>query len=69
MWYLTPDIITLCLFDDLVDNVEMKLIETSLLQAQRPLAFAPGKPGQPDFHPVAVKHTNIKPHYDTFAVD
>ncbi len=38
----------------------------SLLQAQLPLAFAPGKPGQPDFNPVTGKLTNIKPNLATF---
>ncbi len=69
LWYLTPELIALSLFDDGVTVVEKKAMAETLLQFPKPDVFAPGKPGQPQFNPVAIHLTNEKPPLASFITE
>ena len=49
LWYLTPELIILCLFDDKVPIRPKSGVSRSLHSLPRLPAYTPGKPGHPDF--------------------
>ena len=53
LWYLTPELVVLCLFDNHLPEEEKQIMAAALHQVNRPALFATGKPGQSNFNPVA----------------
>ena len=68
LWYLTPELITLSFYED-VPDAEKRLIVLTLLQIPRPPVVAPGKPGQPQFNPAALKLTAHTPPLANFILE
>ena len=66
LWYLTPELVVLALFDADLPDDEKKLMAQTLSHIPKPAAFIPGKPGQPAVNPVAASLTEIKPNLATF---
>jgi hypothetical protein len=66
LWYLCPELVVLALFDDFTTYDEKQMIAVTLFHTPRPNAFATGKPGQPNFDPVAVHLTDDKPSLAAF---
>lgn len=69
LWYLTPELVVFGLFDDGLPNQEKQLMAVELRRKPRPLLFAPGKPGQPNFDPVAAHLTQVRPPLASFVTD
>ena len=57
LWYLCPELVVLALFHDFTTYDEKQMIATTLFHTPRPIAFVTGKPGQPNFDPVAIHLT------------
>lgn len=66
LWYLTPELIILSLFDDEIPDVQKGAMAQTLRQLPKPQVFVPGKPGQPAFNPVAAKLTDLPPPFADF---
>ncbi len=66
LWYLTPELVILSLFDDNIPDIEKIVMAQTLRQIPKPHVFAPGKPGQPAFNPVAAKLTDLPPPFADF---
>lgn len=69
LWYLCPEVVVLALFDDDTTTEEKRLMAAQLLNSPRPQVFARGKPGQPNFDPVATKLTPDRPHLAVFITE
>lgn len=63
LWYLTPELVILSLFDEELPDTEKMMMELTLRQTHRPIYFAPGKP---NFEPVAAILGDEKPHLSAF---
>ena len=61
LWSLAPELVVLPMFDNDVSDDEKELMAVTLLSYDQPQVFAPGKPAQPDFGPVADKLGNDRP--------
>lgn len=66
LWYLSPELVIFSLFDDKVSAYEKKLMANAIVRIPRPQVFAPGKPSQPDFDPIAVNLTQHRPPLASF---
>ena len=53
LWYLVPELVVLAMFDTSVSDNEKLLMSITLLSFDCSQIFAPGKPGQSGFQPVA----------------
>ena len=69
LWYLCPELVVLSLFDDEVPMNEKQAIAVALLNHPRPEEFNMGKPGQPDFSPVANHLGDEKPPLAVFVTE
>ena len=69
LWYLTPELVVLCLFDDHLPEEEKQMMAAALRQVNRPARFATGKPGQPNFNPVAAHLGPQRPHLSSFVTE
>ena len=63
LWYLTPQLVVLALFDDDLQDDEKQQMAHTLTQIQRPDVINPGKP---DFEPVAAKLGPEMPELSSF---
>lgn len=66
LWYLCPELVVLALFDEHTDIEEKQLMATTLFHTEKPPVFGMGKPGHPNFDPVAAKLTDDQPPLATF---
>lgn len=63
LWYLVPEQVVLCLFDDDVPAQEKRQVADALVALPAPRHFAPGKP---DFQPVVKKLVDWRPSLSVF---
>ena len=69
LWYLCPELVVLGLFDDELSDFEKEQMASQLLQTPRPAVYQPGKPGQPDFQPVAALLLPERPSLSVFITE
>ena len=60
LWYLTPELVILSIFDNEVSDVEKGLMAHALMHIPKPHVFVPGKPGQPEFNPCGCSSDKMK---------
>ena len=66
MWYLVPEQVILCLFDDMVSDKEKKKVADALVALPAPRYFALGKP---NFQPVIRLLTDTRPSLAVFVTE
>ena len=66
LWYLTPELVVLALFDDGLPEEDKQQMADTLLNTPNPAVFNPGKPAQPNFDPVAAHLGPVKPSLSDF---
>ena len=69
LWYLCPELVVLALFDDGTGVDEKQAIAVTLANIMRPHVLATGKPGHPDFNPIATHLTDEKPSLPVFVTE
>jgi hypothetical protein len=69
LWYLCPELAVLGLFDDELSEYEKEKMALQLTQTPCPAAFQTGKPGQPNFDPIAAHLTAERPSLSMFITD